>query len=75
MQVYQSVSNACEYKSVLSLDLKDSTEGASLIARGMLFQRVGPATAKARSPLDLLLESGSSSRPLSEDLRVLILGR
>ena len=75
MQVYQEHSKACAYKSVFSLDLKHSTEGADLTARGILFQRVGPAKAKARSPMDLLLDVRISNTPLSADLRFLMLGR
>ena len=53
----------------MSLDLKESMEGAVLMGRGMLFHSLGAATAKARSPLSLSLDCGIVSSPKSADLR------
>ena len=49
--------------------MKESIEGADLIERGMLFQSLGAATAKARSPLDLNFDWGTASSPKLDDKR------
>ena len=66
-------SNAREKRCVLSLDLKMPREGASLTADGRLFQSLGPATEKARSPFCLKLATGALRSLWPEDLKVLVL--
>ena len=53
----------------MSLDLKESMEGADLRDGGMLFQSLGATTVKARSPLCLKFERGTARSPRSADLR------
>ena len=48
-------------------------EGANLMEVGMLFQRTGAATEKARLPQSLRLDFWVVRRPRSADLRVLTL--
>ena len=64
VQVHQEDSKACEYKKVISLDLKDSTEGADLTAKGMLFHSLGlgAVAAKAQSTLSFILVVGAANK-------------
>ena len=49
---------AREKRCVLRRDLKHPIDWADLIFRGNVFQSLGPAAAKARSPLLLLMVLG-----------------
>src|SRR5688572_25679111 len=55
-------------KYVLSLDLNDSIVGAARIEGGMLFQHLGPATEKARSPKPVL-DFRTCRSPFASDLK------
>lgn len=50
------------------MDLKTERDDAVLMDTDMLFQSLGPATAKALSPLCFNLDLGTESNPRSPDL-------
>lgn len=52
-----------ENKIVLSLDLKESAEGAHLIVKGMLFHSLGAYTANVQSLLSFNLERRMARTP------------